>query len=58
EVIELVRAGGHVDESLEAALARLRRADEALSILPDGPSLQVLRRLGTFLVDRVTAVRS
>jgi geranylgeranyl pyrophosphate synthase len=58
EVIDLVRAGGHVDASLELALDRLRRADEALSILPEGPALDVLHRLGTYLVDRVTAVRS
>lgn len=53
EVIDLVRAGGYVDRSLESAMHRLRRAEQALETLPSVPARDVLAALGSFLVERV-----
>jgi heptaprenyl diphosphate synthase len=58
EVIEIVRAGGYVDHSLEAARARLARATEALARLPQGEPRHILETLGAYLLDRVEAVRA
>ena len=54
EVIDLVRSGGFVTESLNSAMTRLRRAEDALDTLPDIPARDVLSTLGKYLVDRVT----
>jgi heptaprenyl diphosphate synthase len=58
EVIEIVRSGGYVDRSLEAARTRLARATEALETLPEGHPRQILQTLGAYLLDRVEAVRA
>ncbi|HEY5684016.1 MAG TPA: polyprenyl synthetase family protein [Acidimicrobiia bacterium] len=57
EVIDLVRGGGYVDATVEAALRRLDRADHALGALPDIEALPVLQSVGRYLVDRVTSRR-
>lgn len=53
EVIELVRAGGHVEATLAEARRRLRKADASAARLPDVPARQVLDGLGRYLVTRV-----
>ena len=53
EVIELVRAGGHVETTLAEARRRLRVADSSVARLPDVPARQVLDGLGRYLVTRV-----
>lgn len=58
EVIQLVRSGGFIDESLHNASDRLTLAAEALSRVPDGEARQILEKLGGFLVDRVEAARA
>lgn len=58
EVIQLVRSGGFIDESLHNASDRLTLAAEALSRVPEGEARQILEKLGGFLVDRVEAARA
>lgn len=58
EVISLVRKGGYVERTLEAANARLGLAREALEILPEGEPRKILEALGMYLVERVEAARS
>jgi heptaprenyl diphosphate synthase len=58
EVIDIVRAGGHIDGSLEEASRRLDLASEALSRVPDSDSRQVLEGLGAYLLGRVEAAKS
>lgn len=58
EVIRIVREGGYVDASLDAARARLDKASDALGRLPDGKAREVLETLGGYLLDRVEAVRT
>jgi heptaprenyl diphosphate synthase len=57
EVIGLVRDGGFIDLSLQAASNRLAVADAALSRLPDGEPRRILEKLGGYLVHRVEAAR-
>lgn len=57
EVIELVRRGGYVDQTLEAAMARVQVARNALASLPATDTREVLASLGEFLVERVQAAR-
>lgn len=57
EVIDLVRAGGHIEESLEEATRRLDTAKAALEVLPDGKARKILEVLGSHLVERVNAAR-
>ncbi len=57
EVIELVRSGGFVEQSLEEANRRLEVAARALDSLPEGEPRSILERLGGFLLDRVEAAR-
>ncbi|MGA7280780.1 MAG: polyprenyl synthetase family protein [Acidimicrobiia bacterium] len=57
EVIDLVRAGGHVDSALREADRRLDIATDALSVLPDGEPKSILGDLGTYLLERVDAAR-
>jgi heptaprenyl diphosphate synthase len=57
EVIELVRAGGYVDRALEEATARTATAQRAVATLPGGKAKDVLGRLGTYLLGRVSAAR-
>jgi heptaprenyl diphosphate synthase len=56
EVIDLVKAGGHVEESLVAAGSRLEVASRSLEALPPGPVRDVLEDLGRYLVERVAGV--
>ncbi len=58
EVIDLVRGGGYVDRTLEAAIGRVEVARRALEVLPAGPARDVLASLGNYLVDRVQAARA
>ncbi len=58
EVIRRVRDGGHIDESLTGAVARLGSARDALSRLPEGEPRSILERLGEFLVERVESARA
>ncbi|HLF43106.1 MAG TPA: polyprenyl synthetase family protein [Acidimicrobiia bacterium] len=58
EVIDLVRAGGHIEEALEDATRRLESASKALAALPDGKPRQILETLGTYLVERVDAAKT
>lgn len=58
EVIDLVRRGGYVDQTIDYALDRLERADLALASLPDLEALPVLRTVGRYLVDRVASRRA
>ena len=55
DVIEIVRAGGHVDSSLAEASRRLDLASGALARLPDSEARQILDGLGTYLLGRVEA---
>lgn len=58
EVIDLVRSGGYVDRALEEATARTATAQRAVATLPGGEAKEVLGRLGTYLLGRVTAART
>jgi heptaprenyl diphosphate synthase len=58
EVIDLVRSGGYVDRALEEAASRVASAQQAITALPEGEAKDVLGRLGSFLLDRVTAART
>jgi geranylgeranyl pyrophosphate synthase len=53
EVIDIVRSGGHVDNSLAEAGRRLELASKALAALPEGKPRQILETLGSYLVERV-----
>jgi heptaprenyl diphosphate synthase len=57
DVIEIVRAGGHVDTALSEATRRLEVASEALAALPEGKPRQILDTLGSYLLERVDAAR-
>lgn len=57
EVIDLVRAGGYVDETIDAALRRLDAAEAQLDVLPDTGPRSVLKAVGRYLVDRVSSRR-
>ncbi len=58
EVIDLVRAGGFVDLTLEDALQRLDRAESALDAVPDIEARGILKSLGGFLLERVETART
>lgn len=58
EVIDLVRSGGYVDRALGEATARAEAAQRAIADLPEGEAKDVLGRMGTYLLGRVTAARS
>ncbi len=57
EVISLVRGAGSVDRVLDEALRRSTMATEATASLPAGMARDVLTTMGTYLVERVEAVR-
>ncbi|HEX6145477.1 MAG TPA: polyprenyl synthetase family protein [Acidimicrobiia bacterium] len=57
EVIDIVRAGGHVDRALSEATRRLDVAAAALEGVPDGEPKQILHSLGAYLLGRVDAAR-
>ncbi len=58
EVIELVRGGGYVDRALQNALDRVEVARNALAVLPETSTREVLSRLGAYLLGRVESVQS
>src|SRR5688572_1900423 len=58
EVMRLVGDCGYVDRTLQAAMDRVRVAREALSVLADSPTREVLSSLGDYLVARVDADRA
>ncbi len=58
EVIRLVRAGGFVDVALDEAAERVRAAEKAISVIPDGAPRTVLGSIGTYLIDRVEEART
>ena len=57
-VLELVRSSGSVDRVLDEAGQRLEVAQKAVARLPEGPVTDVLRDMGTFLLDRVESART
>lgn len=58
EILDIVRDGGFAATALDSARGRLRRADDALSGLPDVAAKAVLSRLGQFLVERVAEIET
>ncbi len=58
EVIRLVRKGGFVDAALDEAAERVRAAEKAISVIPDGTPRRVLGSIGTYLIDRVEDART
>lgn len=58
EVIDLVRAGGFVDRTLEEAMKRLDKAESALDAAPDIEARTILKSLGGFLLERVETARA
>ncbi len=58
EVIDLVRSGGHIEESLEGATRRLAVATQALATLDPGRPREILEELGTYLLQRVDTARA
>lgn len=56
-VIDLVKRGGFIDASLDAADRRLDLARRAAAALPDVPARAVLDVLGEYLLTRVDGVR-
>jgi heptaprenyl diphosphate synthase len=57
KAISHLREGGWVDQAIDAALARTRRAQQLLTTLPEIPARKVLTDLGSYLVDRVEEAR-
>jgi len=58
EAISLVRAGGWIDQAIDASLLRVDRAQTMLEILPDRPARKALADLGRYLVSQVEAERA
>ena len=58
EVIELVRAGGYVERSLDECADRLSVVETAVAVLPDIEARSIISAMGSFLVDRVHAART
>jgi heptaprenyl diphosphate synthase len=58
EVIDIVRAGGHIDVPLSEATRRLDVAAAALEGVPDGEPKRILHSLGAYLLGRVDAART
>lgn len=57
EVIDVVRSGGYATVALADARQRLATASRAAAALPDIEARAVLENLGSYLVDRVDAIR-
>jgi len=57
EVISLVRSNGFVDRTLDECDGRLRVAQAAIAVLPEGPVRDIFSAMGRFLIDRVTVAR-
>ena len=58
EAIDHLRSGGWVDQAVDAAFARLAKAQDLLARLPDNEGRRVLENLGDYLVERVEAART
>jgi len=58
EVIDLVRGGGYIEQTLQSATHRLDVANAALKHLPEGEPRMILEKLGSYLVERVDAART
>jgi hypothetical protein len=56
-VIEIVRSGGYAAQALADARQRLETASRAAAALPDIEARATLEALGSYLVDRVDAIR-
>ena len=56
-VIELVVDGGYVDQALDEAADRVRRAKKAIDRIDTGPLAEILSNLDGYLLDRVEAAR-
>ena len=54
-VIEIVRAGGHVDRTLAEVHDRIAAARAAMAALGDGRVTKVFRGLADYLTERVDA---
>jgi geranylgeranyl pyrophosphate synthase len=52
EAIEMVRSTDVVDRSMDIAKDYIRRANEALSILPDSDTVRSLRDIGEYVLNR------
>jgi heptaprenyl diphosphate synthase len=57
QVIDVVRAGGYIDEALDETRQRVRAADAAVAALPSSDITAVFGRLGEYLLDRVENAR-
>ena len=57
-VIELVSAGGHVDQVLDEATDHVRLAEKAAARLPQSHLTPVFRTLARYLMDRVDSARN
>ena len=53
EVIQIVREGGYVNDSLDECIDRMRVATDAVAILPENEARQIIENMGAYLVDRV-----
>ena len=58
QVIEIVRAGGHVERALAETERHFALADDAAQRLGDTPVSRVLHSLGEYLLDRVASARA
>jgi geranylgeranyl pyrophosphate synthase len=58
EVIDIVRAGGHIETALTEARRRLEIASDALTGLPDVEARKVMETLGSYLLERVDAAKN
>ncbi len=58
EVIQLVREGGYVDQTITLALERLDHARRATEMLKVNPAFEILDQLGGYLLERVETARS
>jgi len=57
QVIDVVRAGGYIEEALEETRERIRAADAAIANLPSSAITGVFSQLGEYLLDRVETAR-
>ncbi len=58
QVIEIVRASGHIEKTLDEATTRMRSAEAALTGVGTPAAREVLTKMGGFLVDQVDFARS
>ncbi len=58
QVIEIVRAGGHIERALKEAEEHIALAAAAAEMLLDGEVTKILQSLGDYLLDRVGTARA